>query len=1105
MGTSNSTKQTTAAAQVRNNAQAAQVCALGATDKCAFCQRTGVPILPLRYAVIPEFLKGRPENPLVAASKLGTTLKAKPLGSHKYTVRALRKGFVHVYLGTPGKWQSYAVTEAGHLRLLANPDDVDAKTDRKLTAQCASQGHNIPASFINIPPQFANATVWIAFAQDPWPKSVRQKYEKSPTKRMQSFDCAALVASPDALDDALEITSDPVALGQLVEEYATSPQDQTKRHDYKGEETVDANKNKKFDELAGRWQSVHGTAWRTGELPALGKAATARHTATKGKEKLAAVVLHDAVGMVQELNAMRMLQINFRSEYSASVQRQHAISEAIKGLREITKSGARAALVKQEEKSGTADKQTHYIPGRPGYAGMGGTQGYSYTDTRTERADKAGEAAWPRLLARYDENSRQAFEDGHKKRMAQYAATVLAYDADYAIWSRDPAWLEWFKDYNPANADDCLGMARMAAPCLSGGAISEHSRGLWLEWLDSKKPGDADNPVYQSLLAGQKSLIDFLLPDGLNAFPSDAGVSPDSVDKGDNTFDAVKGLMSSDEWKKVVATSIHEPVAAVMQALGGAVNLLGDQLSKQAELTALRAQQAALKAYRNVDVSFITLEMKLVDYHKYLGEMAFKKLYSQVDDLVRKGSTTVKSIAIAGVLAITDPELSEKVVRVTVWTLGKLEDVKAALHAAVGNLKREVDAGAAAALAVLRFGRHGLTLGHDTARAIGQLGSTVRLSAEQMGRFAKTLGQRSGSVLRTAASADVLLAAGAVFFQAWSFRDGWREMEQKFGKQRTEAAMGVLADGIGVLVGVGEIVGTAMHRAVFGKGMTAWGNRVLAGAGYAAAIAAAVESVQAFAGSARTLQAGDRDAGRAYFVAGLLFGLSAAATGAATGLGSAALLGGAGALLGIGPLGWAILLGIAAVAALWWAINAEDTAAEVWLDRCLYGYGKRRAGRWTDAQQQEELSELNAVLLGLKAEIDWEDNIGKDGVMIRLTMPGFSVERSAYEYQVLAKHVSTGWWIPIVGGRYRIPEPPMYFKPWDGVRRGPDLSSAFEFSNRHKNSYTEKEADGPVVHFARDGFLLDESQFTEAKIEFKYWYDLADDEAVSTITHLIRD
>ena len=178
-------KPATGAQTLRANAQTAQNCALGVNGDCSFCQRQGVPILPLRYAVVPKFLKGRPDDILGAAPSLGTRLKDKALAHHKYTVRALRRGFVNVYLGKPGAWQVYAVTEAGHLRLLPNPDDPDAKTDRALTPQCTSQGHNIPASFINIPPRYAKGSIWVAFSNDLWTTKIRAGFEKAPSKRMQ--------------------------------------------------------------------------------------------------------------------------------------------------------------------------------------------------------------------------------------------------------------------------------------------------------------------------------------------------------------------------------------------------------------------------------------------------------------------------------------------------------------------------------------------------------------------------------------------------------------------------------------------------------------------------------------------------------------------------------------------------------------------------------------------------------------------------------------------------------------------------------------------------------------------------------------------------------
>jgi hypothetical protein len=130
--------------------------------------------------------------------------------------------------------------------------------------------------------------------------------------------------------------------------------------------------------------------------------------------------------------------------------------------------------------------------------------------------------------------------------------------------------------------------------------------------------------------------------------------------------------------------------------------------------------------------------------------------------------------------------------------------------------------------------------------------------------------------------------------------------------------------------------------------------------------------------------------------------------------------------------------------------------------------------------------------------------MGMDGVSIKLTMPGFDEQKSAYEYTVLAKY-STGAWIPVVGGRHNLPAPQLYFKPWDGVTRVPDLSKSFEFSNRNKQSYVEKDDGGNSALVVKDGFLLNEDDFSQTKIEFKYWYDRADEETVSTITHTVAD
>src|SRR5687767_11349363 len=94
--TATSVQAPPASATIRTNASAATAAASGGQAKCDFCTRVGLPILPLRYAVVPSYLPGAVANP-VGWSKLGEPLKAAPpdgLKGHRYALRTLRKGYV---------------------------------------------------------------------------------------------------------------------------------------------------------------------------------------------------------------------------------------------------------------------------------------------------------------------------------------------------------------------------------------------------------------------------------------------------------------------------------------------------------------------------------------------------------------------------------------------------------------------------------------------------------------------------------------------------------------------------------------------------------------------------------------------------------------------------------------------------------------------------------------------------------------------------------------------------------------------------------------------------------------------------------------------------
>lgn len=90
-----------------------------AIANCRVCQRSGLPILPLRYAVTRTDggdQAGHPPGPEISGALLDESLTATPLPEgQRYTLRLLRAGFLYVFNETRGRWIGHVVTDKGYL------------------------------------------------------------------------------------------------------------------------------------------------------------------------------------------------------------------------------------------------------------------------------------------------------------------------------------------------------------------------------------------------------------------------------------------------------------------------------------------------------------------------------------------------------------------------------------------------------------------------------------------------------------------------------------------------------------------------------------------------------------------------------------------------------------------------------------------------------------------------------------------------------------------------------------------------------------------------------------------------------------------------------
>ena len=158
--------------------------------KCEFCDKSGLPILPVRYAIA-SVGTGAPQ----------TSVPKIPLGDKTahYTYRLVRTGYVYLYDQARKTWECYFVTKEGYFFKI----DVKPSVIPVLPAKpfdCADERHRAIASCIMIPNAQKATKVWIGFSDVRWTQDVLDKHKDAAyrERHMRVFDVQKGISGPDA-------------------------------------------------------------------------------------------------------------------------------------------------------------------------------------------------------------------------------------------------------------------------------------------------------------------------------------------------------------------------------------------------------------------------------------------------------------------------------------------------------------------------------------------------------------------------------------------------------------------------------------------------------------------------------------------------------------------------------------------------------------------------------------------------------------------------------------------------------------------------------------------------------------------------------------------
>ncbi|CNE41288.1 T6SS effector BTH_I2691 family protein [Yersinia pseudotuberculosis] len=363
------------------------------TEKgCKFCIRHGLPILPVRPAVVAkdDTLPHLPASIVVPAEAKGETA---------WTGRLLREGYLYIWTESGNRWINYFATSGGYYYPLPENGDVPPDISSGKVKPCITQPAELAsASLITLPVKPAgmkNGLFWFAWSEVEWTDAVRKKHEDAGyrSQYMQSFDMDTWIKSGKA-DQVLPL----VQLSETVAEYSSK-----------------AGSSKVKEWSTASWKTVKPL-----EGVNLLQAADKLYA-----DKGAMILLQDPVAVAQDISWLANYRLNKNFYENSAYTRELALVAAVRGLKESVSAQYEREIVfnNQVEEINTGIGYYHpngmYIPGSP-------VLGEVMHEKNIQMLDQRVQAKWLAEYGKfYDEAKEKAFTDSFNAALKNYDSTVI--------------------------------------------------------------------------------------------------------------------------------------------------------------------------------------------------------------------------------------------------------------------------------------------------------------------------------------------------------------------------------------------------------------------------------------------------------------------------------------------------------------------------------------------------------------------------------------------------------------------------------------------------------------------------------------------------------
>jgi len=472
---------------------------------CKACQASGLPIMPVRYAVVPKAVAAK-----LPAWAEGTRVKDIALGDEfHYALRTIRAGYVYLFYSKNARgakqWECYSVTEDGLLLLQPTPKAASAPKD-SITCQTAGHRNSRLYHLIIDRPDDCGPT-WIAFSEHKWSDETLAQYgsdAKLRSARMQEIDPKAMAAGTK------NPHSSPASLTALESIMEYSPGFSNAQLPYDQKMPIFSKRDGSYEK--GQLTRV-STQYRVTTRKAV-VAETLQFMQSRAKKSAGGsntphvMALWDAVGVAHELNGYR----NDPAAYLALFTQEREFQlDAILSIESLKESLAiqRGEAIDREEDRPLVAHSTYPISNR-GTTQSVAKQATLYPMTNSEYAreeakKKSMARTWDKYENNIDQDAYKKFKN-HQKELIESIESLADKRTQVLVrWLDAPLFIDTLEDFHNENPADGLAFESVFGAAILGINSSESGKRKLKIWMDQIKI-DKNSLFYRAVAQNQKEI-----------------------------------------------------------------------------------------------------------------------------------------------------------------------------------------------------------------------------------------------------------------------------------------------------------------------------------------------------------------------------------------------------------------------------------------------------------------------------------------------------------------------------------------------------------------------------------------------------------------------